>query len=528
MNISTEKNLEALSLEYISRQAVGSLLLLLMSAMEDAELGVTALPYEIPQELQEIKDAVHAYLLRLEDLLEDDAEQCGAALEDCLAWKQRLLELYRPISSYFFHCNVLSTAVSDQLAQRKYVEEALPMDKIDWNLFLEDCHRFLESAADDVQQADYVRQFLRCIPLYITRESYLDAVGSALRLGFTGDSKEEIAFFLRICEDFCCTDAIAAQDHCFPELTKWIAEALTISPASLSEEALQELEGQINDTMDALAQIEEYFSCILHDLNSLILLFCLSYSFGELTQEDVSYADLYHTVCAFISGELTLTEQAAYLDSLKEQLDAAVEPVIDRANALSTEEQQLLQQIDSIESLSEDTQKILMTEQFIRSCFYNDLEAELLRPDLPAELPPATAAERDALIRPFLAKARASFDALPTAIRRLTMQHFSATLPPMYSAHEALDFLKNALEKCSSDAQRAVLVDKISVVFLENNYRSLVELQEEEDELEELLHRHDCGCGHHHHHHHDHDCGCGHDHHHHDHDCGCGHDHHHH
>ena len=53
-NIALEEKIRNLSADYIYQQAVGSLLLLLMSAMEDAEKGVTALPYEIPADVQEI------------------------------------------------------------------------------------------------------------------------------------------------------------------------------------------------------------------------------------------------------------------------------------------------------------------------------------------------------------------------------------------------------------------------------------------------------------------------------------------
>ena len=57
-NIALEEKIRNLSADYIYQQAVGSLLLLLMSAMEDAEKGVTALPYEIPADVQEIKEEI--------------------------------------------------------------------------------------------------------------------------------------------------------------------------------------------------------------------------------------------------------------------------------------------------------------------------------------------------------------------------------------------------------------------------------------------------------------------------------------
>ena len=55
-NIALEEKIRNLSADYIYQQAVGSLLLLLMSAMEDAEKGVTALPYEIPADVQALVD----------------------------------------------------------------------------------------------------------------------------------------------------------------------------------------------------------------------------------------------------------------------------------------------------------------------------------------------------------------------------------------------------------------------------------------------------------------------------------------
>ena len=109
-NIALEEKIRNLSADYIYQQAVGSLLLLLMSAMEDAEKGVTALPYEIPADVQEIKEEIQAYLIRLEDLLESDAASRIVALEDCMELKKRLLSIYETIYSYFSQWNIISTA----------------------------------------------------------------------------------------------------------------------------------------------------------------------------------------------------------------------------------------------------------------------------------------------------------------------------------------------------------------------------------------------------------------------------------
>ena len=69
-----EEKIKQLSADYIYEQAVGSLLLMLMSAMEDVEKGDAPLPYTIHEDLLAIKKDIRSYLLSLEDLLEGEQE----------------------------------------------------------------------------------------------------------------------------------------------------------------------------------------------------------------------------------------------------------------------------------------------------------------------------------------------------------------------------------------------------------------------------------------------------------------------
>ena len=95
------------------------------------------------------------------------------------------------------------------------------------------------------------------------------------------------------------------------------------------------------------------------------------------------------------------------------------------------------------------------------------------------------------------------------------MQNLTGALPPIYSVHDVMDMMMEAIDKASSEEQKVLIVDKVGMVFNDNGWQSITEGH---------VHDEDCGCGHDHHHHHDHNCGCGHDHEHHHHD----HDHHHH
>ena len=513
-NIALEEKIRNLSADYIYQQAVGSLLLLLMSAMEDAEKGVTALPYEIPADVQEIKEEIKAYLIRLEDLLESDAASRMVALEDCMELKKRLLSIYETIYSYFSQWNIISTLVSDQIALRKYKEDGVSQKQVEWSLFFADCHAFMESAETLLDQKTYMGQLLKCIPLYMTRDKYYDTVRASLDAAFAGESRDFIDASLKAFEGFCSPQENPLYGKYFPELAEWIGQKRMVLPHKLSDEELANFYEELKETFEALEQIEEYFSCILHDINSLILLFYLTYSFTDITEGSAAYADLYHIVCDFISDKLTLTEKAAYLDTLTEQLEATVEPVIDKANAIGKEEYEALQKAGSFAGFSADTKKVLMTEEFIRECFFGDLNDELFHFDVPEDLPAATAEEKKALFDAFITKTRNHFDTLPTQTRKLAMQNLTGALPPVYTVHDVMDMITEAIDKAASEEQKVLIVDKVGMVFNENGWQSITEDYDD-----------DCGCGHDHHHHHDHDCGCGHNHHHHDHDCGCGHDH---
>lgn len=124
--------------------------------MEDVEKGDAPLPYTIHEDLLAIKKDIRSYLLSLEDLLEGEQEDRAAALEACMAKKEELLSIYETVYSYFSQWNLYSTLVSDQVALRKYKEEGIEVEKIDWSLFFADCHAFMESGNNLLEQKNYM------------------------------------------------------------------------------------------------------------------------------------------------------------------------------------------------------------------------------------------------------------------------------------------------------------------------------------------------------------------------------------
>ena len=516
---AVEKKLCDLGAEYVYEQAVGSLLLLLMSVMEDQEKGEQSLPYAIHADILENKQKIRQYILQLRDILEDtDESRREAAMQECMAQKQKLMQMYECIRCYMEQKQVLTVLAEDEMALRKYREENINTHDLDWSLFFADCHSFLESAESPMQQREYMGDLLRALPMRMARQKYYDLIAQNLKTAFQGESKAEIEKGLQMFYGICCPKAIATYGKYFPEVAQWLGEKQMVLPHKMSDETLASYLEELSFMEDSIAEIREYFSCILHDWNSLILLFFLTFGFADLTERDSNYADLYETVCEYLDHTLSDVEQEAYQEELFERLEQAIEPNIDRANAIRKEQHSYMKQIKDPMTLEEDTKKILVTQSLIEEYFFGDLEDEWQKQDDSQE-EPATQQEINQTVETFIEQMRAHLETLPTQNRKLIMQLILGVIPPAYSVEEFMDMVQEAIDLTVGEEQKALIVNKIGTVFDNSDYTPIVS---------DPHHHHDgCDCGHEHHHHHD-GCDCGHEHHHHHDGCDCGHEHHHH
>ena len=191
------------------------------------------------------------------------------------------------------------------------------------------------------------------------------------------------------------------------------------------------------------------------------------------------------------------------METLIEQIEEAVEPVIDKANIIAKQEYALLEKVQTFAQFDEETQKVLWTEEFIRDCYFGDLNDQLFQFSLPEDLPPATEAEKKIFFTEFIQKTRSYLETLPVQTRKIAMQTLIGALPPIFDVHTVMDMVAQAIDKTTSLEQKVLIVDKVGMIFQESGYQSITHTTHHHD--------HDCDCGSHHHH--DHHCDCGSHHH---------------
>jgi len=516
MNIhETERNLAVLSSKYIYNQTTGSLLLLLLSYIEEnMNSHAAAENFEIHSDIKEIKNKINGYILNLENILSDSSLKIKA-LNDSFMLKNELLDIYRTIYRYFAQWNIISTVISDEIAIRKYREDENNKDKrIELSLFYTDCIEFLQSAESASQFKSYMGQLFKCVPFKMAREKYFDLVKRSLKIAFEQENQQSVDVAIETFKNTCAPEGTENYGKYFPEIAKYLEDKKTLKASELSDEELDEEYTDLNAILESLTDIEDYCQEILNDINSLIIIFYMGYSFDELTESEFGYADIYHKVCEIIESP----EEAIFDETIKTMLEDYIEPLIDNANDINKKEIELLRSVSDFSSFSEDTNKTLASEGFVRSLFYGDLNEEIFNFNIDSTLPPASESYKEAKFNEFIEFMKTYFASTPMTVRKSAMQMLLSSLPLAMDIEELMDYIKDGIDNASSFEHSLLIIDKAGTTFMDNGFNYRTE------------HDNDCDCGHdhHHHHHHDHDCDCGHDHHHHHHDCDCGHDHHHH
>ena len=198
-------------------------------------------------------------------------------------------------------------------------------------------------------------------------------------------------------------------------------------------------------------------------------------------------------------------------------------PIIDKINEINDKEISLIDKIGTMSSLSEDTQKSISAEGFIRGIYYSNINDEIFDFDIDEKSPLASKEFSEKEYSDFISFMQDYYKTLPMHIRKSNMLMLLGSIPVSMDIPDTMDYIKSSVENCIDVEQRLLIIDKAGEVFISNGFS----YKGEHDDEYEHEHHHDCGCGCHDHDHHD--CGC-HDHHDHDHhdcDCGC-HDHDHH
>lgn len=490
-NYKLEEELKKISADYSYNQSIGNFLLILINSLEN-----NTLCYEIDEEIIKIKDSIKHYILNIKDIL-SDRESSSLALSKCMELKNQLKNIYLNVFRYFYICKTYSEPLMDEYMLRKYKSEKENFDNFDINtdIVLNDCYNFLNSTEDSFTQKIYISQLFKCVPLKMTRDKLFDLMKKSIIEFLKYNNENSIK---RTIDTFSKLFILEKSDNLnkyFPEIWDWLKERKDYKYNEMSD---LELEDEYNDflsTIESLNNIEEYFKNIYYDLNSLIIIFYLSYSFEEITQYNVTYADLYYTVCNILNNELDEIEKESYIETVNTSLSNEFEKMIDKSRDLLDKEAEILDKLG--DNLSEETLKFVMSDRFIHDIYYSEINDDIFSLDTDYTLPSADNTFIENIVDKFIDEFKEYLYKIPIKIRKSSIKSFISSIPILLNIDDIMKYLEDGINSEKDVEHKSIILSKIMETFEENGFKN-------------SNHEHNCNCEHEHHH--EHNCDCGHHH----------------
>lgn len=490
MQETDESKLCDLSSQYIFNETTGSMLLLLDSFMEQRTSPNPMFEnFEINKDITDIRDKINENIKSLKGILSDDKKR-KECLDKCLLLKKNLIDIYTFIFGYYTKLNSISEMVSDEIAIRKYREDENNKDKkIELPLFYADCVDLLKRAESPEKLKGYTSEIFKCIPMKMSRQRYFSLLDRSLVKAFNGASEDEITKTFDIFKRTAAPELSPDYGKYFGDIADALKEKNSIKVSELSDVKLKLEFDDISQLLDSVNEIEDYFQLTLSDINSLIILYFMGYSFDELTENEFGYADCYYKICELMDKP----EDTAFDDSLSEEIENYVEPIIDKANELNKKIMEILSKVDDVSSLSSDTLKTISAEGFVRSCFYEDINDDFVNFCSDSNSQAASDGLVKKAVSDFVSYIKEYLVSLPSATRKYTMQSIISALPIDLNFDEIMAYIKEGIDNASSFEQQLLIVDKIGNVFIDNGMTF-------DDVENECHHTHDdeCNCGHNH------------------------------
>ena len=509
--MGTEAKLSQISTDYIYNETVASFLLLLSSCMEDRQTSAIERLYPLPEALKQLKEKIHRQTAALEETLAN-AQAKEAAMEEDLAMKKELLDIYRVIHAYYPLWDVVATPLADERMRREFAKNPEQEKEVAYQVFYADCIDFIQSGATEVERRANMGKLLQAVPLRMAREKYYDLVRESLMLVLQGESENRVEEALRVFHLMNASWAAPDFGTYFPEMGALLKEKLALKPSQMTDEELEDAYASMQELLSAIEDMEDFCQETLNGIYSLLLLHYMQFDLDELTEKEFGYRDLYFKIVELMDHP----EDDTFDETIQGQLEGYIEPLLDRANELNRQEMPLLEKIKDPSSLPEQLQKLLATEGFVRHTMFNDIKEEIFELESDAQAPAAEESWLKEQVDKFLQTLRADMNQLSAVMRKAAMGLLLGSLPSSWDVMAVMDQVKNTIDQASSAEERLLVIDKVGAMFAETGFDPAASVED------------DCTCGHDHHHHGD-DCTCGHDHHHHhgD-DYTCGHGHHHH
>lgn len=433
------------------------------------------------EKIEQIADYVKNVLLSLEDILNEASTQKFNRIQELINYKNTISNLFCIAYGYVTELNILSFIIEEQYQLEQFKKSDIGV--LDYNHFYEECSSFIFHHSKDEDKMQRLREVLKHIPIRITKDKFYDYIEKSIELiEVSEDPKELERFFDMLKLQFIGT-SVDGYEEFLPDIVSSINHIKSQDLLKMNEDDITALWEEVEITGDILSKIIMILSLLYKALNALSILIMLeNVNLQTLYNRHVAYKDFYLSASTIVNWASDPEERELLVETLPDLLDRHIEIL---ESNLEKKHSEIMRQIqkknEDLDLLSKEIQNYQLVLYYLNTDL-SDLFSY--------ERKSKASVTMDKILKPYIEEFKHFIDeqlqVMPNIFRKARMQHFLGILPPAMNEKEFRHYLQNAIESCSTEERKALVLSKIGIImdssgFFDHDHQS-------------------CDCGHDHHH----------------------------
>lgn len=410
---------------------------------------------EVDTDLSTIIDDITIYVSSLDTLIGDN-EQTKSECVTKLQAHHKTLELkFKSINGYSRELNHISTLLESKFHLKTTKLEDIK--GIDYHQFVHEGLDFIAKSQTEKEKTYKIKEILRALPMRMTKDSFIDYVRQSLKKIAPNPLDQDNTLFLSIFKQMFDGRLTENYGINFPDLASCAEDFREQSEINLTGEYIEEIFDDIYLIKDTVEELYSIITLLYNTVSALSTLLILdSLDFEILSNEHVSFKDLFFTIKSLMMGETHGEDYSILVETLPDRL-ADVYDEISENYAKSTKNFYNKLEKGSFPQ-TEETLKLIKVFSLIR--FYLMLNIEdAFSFDESTEASSQLPSSIIHSATDFLAQ---ELNTLKPAERKLRMQYLISMIPFTMDTQEFALYFDNAIEGTSNEVQKAYVLAKIS------------------------------------------------------------------
>lgn len=464
----------------IDKQATVSLLFLLQSSLEHEYKVVSNPDLDLmPERVLSLRSEIDDGILSLEsNLARLSEDEIFNKYEYYKELKKELKKIYENIC-YLTSRLIVVRKVFQKEQSLRYVQEEnkgvkFDESRVNYEVFLGRCKEILLSM-EDWEFANGVEEIYKLIPVNQSRQIFFEDLKNKLMSVLENSSRTYLVAELNSMKNMLTTKKnIPPTSFCY-NVELFLQDVLELNPKDMELEEISELIFyKINKYTKYLSLVQSSIVDLHNDMSSLSIFYLLRLPFAHLTK-NITYRDLYYTVCKNLKSDISLEELELYLDRISETLENSIDSELDDITVVKGKISLLFEKISKNEKFDHETELVLQMYSLVQELYFSSVDDNLNVIEVDDKEKPLPKDIIEEVIDKFLNQLQDDLKEMSSSLRKQQMQ----ILRTLYLRSSDIDTIINELRYRLNNSQtleeKLVFIGDISDIFDNFSYSFIPE-----------------------------------------------------